>query len=332
MTFRALLTDKDKHGKVSSQVTELDERDLPDGNVLLAIDWTGFNYKDGLALTGRGGIVRSYPHIGGVDFAGRVIESTDGRYHPGQAVILTGWRVGEWHWGGFATRARVNADWLVPMPKGMSTRDAMVIGTAGLTAMLAINRLKSEGIRAAGSTNGPVLVTGAGGGVGSIATLLLARLGYEVHVVTGREEVHDDLKALGANMVLGRDALEASEKGLLKPRWRGAIDNVGGAPLASLLKQIEPGGCVAAVGLAAGANWDASVVPFILRGITLAGIDSVMQPFDARMAAWDRLTTLFSSTVYERMVTEAALADLPALSEDILAGRVRGRVIVKPSA
>lgn len=328
MAFRALLTDKDKKGKVSSHIAELDEKDLPKGNVLVGIDWAGLNYKDGLALTGRSGIVRSYPHIGGVDFAGRVIESTDERYHPGQAVILTGWRVGEWHWGGFATRARVDADWLVPLPKGISTRDAMVLGTAGLTAMLAINRLKSEGIRGA---DGPVLITGAGGGVGSIATLLLARLGYEVHAMTGREEVHDDLKALGARMILGREVLEPSEKGLLKPRWHGAIDNVGGPPLASLLKQIEPGGCVAAVGLAAGANWEASVVPFILRGITLAGIDSVMQPYAVRMAVWDRLTTLFSATVYERMVTEAPLGDLPALAKDILEGRIRGRVIVKPS-
>lgn len=327
MTFTALVTDKDADGVVTSNIAELDEKDLPEGNVLVGIEWAGFNYKDGMALAGLGGLVRAYPHIGGVDFAGRVIESTDARYHPGQAVVLTGWRVGEWHWGGFATRARVDADWLVPLPETLSTRNAMVLGTAGLTAMLAVNKLKSEGIRPG---DGNILVTGAGGGVGSMATLLLARLGYKVHAMSGRPDLADDLRSVGAGEVVGRDVLASSSKKLLKPRWVGAVDTVGGAPLGEMLKQIHPGGCVAAVGLAAGDEWDASVIPFILRGVTLAGIDSVMQPYERRAAAWDRLASLFDFSAYERMVTEIGLADLPGASSEILAGRVRGRVIVDP--
>lgn len=329
MVFQALVTSKDASGKVASSVTDLDEASLPQGNVLVGIEWAGFNYKDGLILNGLGGLVRNYPHVGGVDFAGRVIESSDPRYHPGQAVILTGWRVGEIHWGGFATRARVDADWLVPLPKALSTRDAMVLGTAGLTAMLAINRLKGEGIT---HQTGEVLVTGAGGGVGSIATLLLARLSYRVSAMSGRPELADDLLALGAAEVVGRDVLAPSGKKLLTPRWAGGIDNVGGAPLGELLKQIQPGGCVAAVGLAAGDGWEASVVPFILRGITLAGIDSVMQPYASRVAAWDRLASLFSAAAYERMVTEARLDELPDIAKEILAGRIKGRVVVRPRA
>lgn len=327
MTFRALVTNRDAEGKVTSQITELDEKDLPEGNVLVGIEWAGFNYKDGMALSGLGALVRAYPHIAGVDFAGRVIESTDARYHPGQAVVLTGWRVGEWHWGGFSTRAKLNADWLVPLPEGLSTRDAMVLGTAGLTAMLAVNRLKSEGVRPG---DGDILVTGAGGGVGSLATLLLARLGYKVHAMSGRAELAEDLLSLGAKEVVGRDVLASSPKKLLGTRWSGAIDNVGGAPLGELLKQIHPGGCVAAVGLAAGDAWDASVIPFILRGVTLAGIDSVMQPYERRVAVWDRLASVFDFTAYERMVTEAGLEELPAVSEKILAGRIKGRVVVDP--
>ena len=327
MAFRALVTEKTTNGKVASRIAELDEQDLPRGNVLVGIDWAGFNYKDGLVLCGLGNMVRDYPHIAGVDFAGRVIESADPRYHPGQAVVLTGWRVGEWHWGGFATRARVDADWLVPLPKEISTRDAMVLGTAGFTAMLAVNRLKSEGIKPA---DGDILVTGAGGGVGSMATLLLARLGYKVHAMSGRPELTNDLLALGAHEVLGRDALVPTDKKLLATRWIGAIDNVGGAPLGELLKQMHTGGCVATVGLAAGDEWPGSVIPFLLRGVTLAGIDSVMQPYESRMSAWERLASIFSFGAYERMVTEIGLEGLPEAAEKILAGQIKGRVIVQP--
>lgn len=327
MTFRALVTEKEAGGGVVSRITELEEADLPEGEVLVGVDWAGFNYKDGMMLAGRGGLVRSYPHVGGVDFAGRVIESSDARYHPGQAVILTGWRVGEWHWGGFATRARVKADWLVPLPKGLSTRNAMVLGTAGFTAMLAAHRLRAEGLKPGG---GDILVTGAGGGVGSMAVMILARMGYSVHAMTGRPELADTLRKLGASEVVGRDVLSPSPKGLLAVRWMGAVDSVGGAHLGALLKQIHAGGCVAAVGLAAGDTWEASVIPFLLRGITLAGIDSVMQPYETRIATWERLSSLFGFAVYESMVTEVGLGELDTVSRQILEGRVAGRVIVSP--
>ncbi|WP_404402666.1 MDR family oxidoreductase [Pelagibacterium halotolerans] len=329
MVFRALVTHKDASGNVASAIEEMRETSLPEGDVLVGVEWAGFNYKDGLVLTGQGGLVRDYPHVGGVDFAGRVIESRDGRYHPGQAVILTGWRVGEIHWGGFATRARVKGDWLVPLPRKLSTRDAMVLGTAGLTAMLAVNRLKAEGVKPG---DGDILVTGAGGGVGSIATHLLGRLGYKVYAMTGRPELAEPLMRLGAAEVVGRDVLEGTGKKLVSPRWASAVDTVGGAPLGELLKQIKPGGAVAAIGLAAGDSWNATVIPFILRGITLAGIDSVMQPIAARVGAWERLTSLFSSKVYEEMTQEARLEDLPRLAGDILAGQVRGKVVVKLAA
>lgn len=327
MIFRALVTDRDGQGKVRSQVRELDEAALPDGNVLINVDWAGFNYKDGLVLTGQGRLVRDYPHIGGIDFAGRVVESTDARYHPGQAVISTGWRVGELHWGGFARRARVDADWLVPLPKKLSARDAMVLGTAGLTAMLAINRLKSEGVT---PKDGDILVTGAGGGVGSIAVMLLARLGYSVVAVTGRKALADPLKHLGARDVIGRESFADSAKKLEATRWAAAIDVVGGPMLGAVLKQINYGGMVVTVGLAGGDEWEGSVVPFILRGISLIGIDSVMQSYDARVAAWERLAGLFVPGAFESMVAEAQLEQLPGLAEQILNGQIRGKVVVKP--
>lgn len=328
MAFRALVLDKTAKGGVTASVGEREEDDLPDGNVLVGVEWAGFNYKDGLALAGKGNIVRDYPHVPGVDFAGRVIESSDRRYHPGQAVILTGWRVGETRWGGFATRARIDADWLVPLPKKLSTRDAMVLGTAGLTAMLAINRLKGNGLKA---SDGPVLVTGAGGGVGSQAVMLLSRLGHVVDAVTGRPELGEHLKRLGATNVIGREQLtEPSGKGLDKETWAAAIDPVGGPMLGEVLKKIKRDGAVAVVGLAGGTNWDASVVPFILRGVSLFGIDSVMQPFDAREAAWERLSDLYVRAAYEPMVTEIGLEELPAMAERILAGGVAGRVVVNP--
>lgn len=330
MSFQALLTRKQADGRIASAVERVDESALPQGDVLVGIEWAGFNFKDALCLTGRGNLVRSFPHIGGIDFAGRVIESQDKRYHSGQGVILTGWRVGELHWGGFAEKARVSADWLVPLPKALSTRDAMVLGTAGLTAMLAINRLKSDGLTTDG---GDVLVTGAGGGVGSLAVLLLARLGHHVTAVSGRPELAAPLAKLGANEVIGREAvITRSGKGLDKEQWAGAVDNVGGEMLAELLKKIARDGGVAAIGNAGGVDFAGSVLPFILRGVTLFGIDSVVQPFDARVAAWDRLSTLFTPAAYSSWVEEVALADVPALAERILAGKVRGRAIIDPKA
>ena len=328
MGFRALVTRKGADGGIESVVEDVGDGQLPEGNVLVGIDWAGFNYKDALCLTGKGGLVRTYPHVGGIDFAGRVIESQDERYHPGQGVILTGWRIGETRWGGFAARARVMADWLVPLPKKLSTRDAMALGTAGLTAMLAINRLKSDGLTAG---RGEVLVTGAGGGVGSIAVLLLTMLGYNVVVVSGRPELAEHLQRLGAVEIVGRDAvITRSGKGLDHEQWAGAIDTVGGEMLAELLKKMQRDGGVAAVGNAGGIAFEGSVLPFILRGVTLFGIDSVVQPFEARQAAWERLADLFVPTAYAGWVEEVELDAVPAIAQRILKGQVRGRVIVNP--
>lgn len=328
MVFRALVTDRGADGAIASAVKMLDQERLPEGEVLVGIEWAGFNYKDGLCLTGKGGLVRTYPHVAGIDFAGRVIESRDRRYHPGQAVVLTGWRVGENRWGGFAQRARVKADWLVPLPHRLSTRTAMVLGTAGLTAMLAINRLKSDGLT---PERGPVLVTGAGGGVGSIAVQLLARLSYEVAAVTGRAELAESLTRLGAAQVIERQAMLApSGKGLDPETYAAAIDTVGGQMIVEVLKKIRYGGGVAAVGNAGGLGFDGSIIPFILRGVTLFGIDSVMQPYAARVAAWDRLVDLFVPAAFEPSVEEVRLEDLPGVAERILAGQVAGRVIVNP--
>lgn len=326
--FRALITGKDSAGAVSSSVQEVEDGRLPEGEVTVAVEWAGFNYKDGLCLTGKGGLVRNYPHIAGIDFAGRVIDSSDERYDPGQPVILTGWRVGEVQWGGFAEKARVKADWLVPLPKKLSPRDAMVLGTAGLTAMLAINRLKNDGVV---PDRGDVLVTGAGGGVGSLAVMLLSRLGYTVAAVTGRPDLSERLTKLGATSIIDRQTLlQPSGKVLDKEQFAGCIDPVGGPLLGEVLKKVRYGGAVAAIGVAGGATWEGSVIPFILRGISLFGIDSVMAPYDERIGAWDRLSTLFVPAAYGGMVTELTLAELPGAAERILGGQIEGRVVVNP--
>jgi acrylyl-CoA reductase (NADPH) len=326
MSFQALVTRRSEDGSVVNGIETLDDGALPAGNVLVEVVWTGLNYKDALCLTGRGGLVRTYPNVGGIDFAGRVLESEDRRYRPGQKVALTGWRVGELHWGGFARRARVEAGWLVPLPKGLSMRTAMVLGTAGLTAMLAVNRLQGDGLTI---DSGDVAVTGAGGGVGSIAVHLLARLGHRVTAISGRAELAGALEKLGAAQVAGREVVVTqSGKGLDKESWAAAIDTVGGPMLAELLKKLRRYGAVAAVGNAGGIGFEGSVLPFILRGVTLFGIDSVMQPYEARVAAWEHLTTLFDPEAYAPWVNEVALADLPAAAERILKGGVRGRTIV----
>lgn len=326
--FDALVTRKGADGAIHSAVESLPDEALPPGDVLVAVEWTGLNYKDALCLTGRGGLVRSYPHVAGIDFAGRVLESADRRYRQGQAVVLTGWHVGERHWGGFAQRARVAGDWLVPLPGALSTRDAMVLGTAGLTAMLAANRLKGDGLTAA---DGEVLVTGAGGGVGSIAAMLMARLGHEVVALTGRQELAEMLQRLGVRRVVGREAvLTGSGKALDHEQWAAAIDTVGGPMLAEVLKKLKRNGAVAALGNAGGVAFEGSVLPFILRGVTLFGIDSVMQPYEARVAAWDHLATLFVQGAYEPWVEEISLAALPDTAERILKGGVAGRIVVNP--
>lgn len=328
MTFQALVTEKSDTGAITSSVQTLDDARLPDGNVTIAVEWSGLNYKDGLALTGGGGIVRNYPHIAGIDAAGTVLDSADPRYAPGDQVILTGWRVGETRWGGFAQKLRLDADWLVPLPTGMSARTAMVLGTAGFTAMLAIDRLEANGLTPA---DGEVLVTGAGGGTGSIAVHLLARLGYQVVAVSGRPQLVDSLRQLGATTVIARDdLLAAPDKPLESARWAAVVDAVGGPMLGKLLKQVKPGGAIAAFGNAGGIALTTTVLPFILRGVSLLGVDSVMQPYGSRVAAWMRLAELFDPGLFEPSVSEIGLAGLPQAALDILGGKVRGRTLVKP--
>lgn len=328
MTFRALVTNAPVNAHSLSTIERLGDEKLPREDVIVDIDWAGLNYKDALCLTGQGGLVRTYPHVAGIDLAGTVRQSSDPRYAIGDKVVLTGWRVGETHWGGYAERAAVKADWLVPLAAGLSTRDAMVIGTAGLTAMLAINRLESLGISPG---SGELLVTGAAGGVGSIAVALAHRLGYSVTALSGRPQHADMLQALGATTILDRaEFLAQPDKPLEQARYAAAVDCVGGDILGKLLKQIAYGGAVASLGNVAGIGLNTNVLPFLLRGITLAGIDSVMQPYDARIAAWSRLAGLFDFAAYEANVEEVRLEDLSDRAGQILRGEIKGRVIVNP--
>ena len=328
MSFNALIVNKDDEGKTHAEVTQLTEDQLPEAEVTVAVDYSTVNYKDGLCIGPGGGLVRNYPHVPGIDFAGTVETSSDERYKPGDKVVLTGWRVGEAHWGGYAQKARVKADWLVPLPKGLDTRKAMAVGTAGFTAMLAVMALEDHGIK-----KGPVLVTGAAGGVGSVATAILANLGYEVAAVTGRPETEDYLKSLGASRIVARDEINETVKRPLEGEtWGGCVDAVGGAMLARVLGQMEYGASVAAVGLAGGAALPATVIPFLLRGVNLLGIDSVMQPYDNRLRAWERVAKDLPMEKLEAMVQPAGLSDLPQLGADILKGQVKGRVVVDVNA
>jgi len=328
--FNALVVNKDADGNTKAAVQTLSEEQLPDGDVTVSVEYSTVNYKDGLCLGAGGGLVRNYPHIPGIDFAGTVEQSDDPRYQVGDKVVLTGWRVGEAHWGGYAQKARVKGDWLVPLPAGLSTRQAMAVGTAGFTAMLAVMRLEDHGLRA---IQGPVLVTGAAGGVGSVATAILGKLGYEVAAVTGRPESATYLQGLGASQIVEREALnETTKRPLESETWAGCVDAVGGAMLARVLGQMKYGGSVAAVGLAGGANLPATVVPFLLRGVNLLGIDSVMQPFENRRKAWERVVTDLPMEKLEAMVKPATLSDLPELGRKILAGQVQGRVVVDVNA
>jgi acrylyl-CoA reductase (NADPH) len=324
--FKALVVDKDAGGKAEAAVRSLSLEDLPEGEVTVAVEHSTLNYKDGLCLGSGGGLVRRYPHVPGVDFAGTVESSSDPRYAPGDKVVLTGWRVGEAHWGGYAERARVKADWLVPLAPGLTTRQAMAVGTAGLTAMLAVLALEERGLAPG---HGPVLVTGAAGGVGSVATCLLAALGHEVAAITGRPETEGYLRDLGAGRVVPRaEMAEASAKPLESETWAGCVDAVGGAMLSRALKQLKYGCSVAAVGLAGGADVPLSVVPFLLRGVNLLGIDSVLQPYANRVRAWERIARDLPMEKLEAMVQPARLEDLPELGRAILKGQVKGRVVV----
>ena len=331
MSFKALLVDKNDDGKVSANVTDLDDAQLPaDGDVTVAVEYSTVNYKDGLCVNGIGGLVRNFPHVPGIDFAGTVESSGDARYKPGDKVVLTGWRVGEVWWGGYAQKARVKADWLVPLPAGLTTRQAMAVGTAGFTSMISVMALEKQGLTPG---NGEVLVTGAAGGVGSVATAILGKLGYEIAAVTGRPEQADYLKQLGASRIVAReDVSTPSGRPLDKETWAGCIDAVGGAMLATILPQMKYGASVAAVGLAGGNKLETTVIPFLLRGVNLLGIDSVMQPYDNRVEAWQRIASDLPMEKLEAMIETAKLEDLPGLGRDILKGQVKGRVVVDVNA
>ncbi len=324
--FRALVVEKDDAGATTAQVQTLPDDRLPEGDVTVAVQYSTLNYKDGLCLGSGGGLVRQWPHVPGIDFAGVVEASTDARYAKGDKVVLTGWRVGEAHWGGYATRARVKADWLVPLPETISPRAAMAVGTAGLTAMLAVMALEDHGLS---PDKGEVLVTGAAGGVGSVATAILAHLGYQVAAVTGRPETEGYLRDLGAARIIPRAELaETVKRPLESETWAGCVDAVGGAMLARVLGQMKYNASVAAVGLAGGAAVPATVIPFLLRGVNLLGIDSVLRPYADRVRAWDRIAADLPMDKLEAMIQPAVLGDLPALGAAILKGEVQGRVVV----
>ena len=329
--FNALVVNKDEEsGKTSAAVEQISTDQLPEGNVVVNVEYSTVNYKDGLCIGPGGGLVREYPHVPGIDFAGTIESSDDARYNAGDSVVLTGWRVGEVHWGGYAQKARVNANWLVPLPSGLSSRQAMAVGTAGFTAMLAVMALEDHGLK---PDQGPVLVTGAAGGVGSVATAILANLGYEVAAVTGRPETEDYLRGLGATLIVPREDInETVKRPLERETWAGCVDAVGGDVLARVLGQMKYGGSVSAVGLAGGAGLPATVIPFLLRGVNLLGIDSVMQPYDNRLRAWERIAKDLPMDKLEAMIHPATLGDLPALGKDILKGQVKGRVVVDVNA
>lgn len=326
MTFKALVVDRNGDEAVSASVQELTDDRLPAGDVTVAVEYSTVNYKDGLCMQANSQLVREYPHVPGIDFAGTVEASDDPRYQAGDQVVLTGWRVGETHWGGYSQKARVKADWLVPLPDGLTTRQAMAVGTAGLAAGLAVIALENHGLE---PNAGEVLVTGAAGGVGSIATAMLGNLGYEVAAVTGRPEAADYLRSLGATRIVAREEIDkASRKPLETETWAGCVDAVGGEMLARVLGQLKYGASVAAVGLAGGAALPASVIPFLLRGVNLLGIDSVLQPYEARVQAWRRLATDLPLEKLDSMIQPASLADVPALAAAILKGQVKGRIVV----
>ncbi len=327
MNIKALVIEEDTNKNSKISIKNIDQEQLPKENVTVNVEYSTLNYKDGLCMSpGGAGLVRSYPHIPGIDMSGTVESSEDDRYKAGDKVILTGWKYGEKHWGGYTQKTNVNADWLVPVPKGLSTKNAMIIGTAGLTSMLSIIALEKLGLR---KENGPVLVTGATGGVGSIALIILSNLGYDIAAVTGKKDNHDYLKELGAQTIIDRDDINSIiHKPLESEMWSGCIDSVGGNMLSRILGQIKYGGSLAAVGLAGGAKISTSVIPFLLRSINLIGIDSVMMPYQNRINAWDRIVKDVPMEKLDKITTTASLEQIPELGKDIIKGKIKGRVLV----
>jgi acrylyl-CoA reductase (NADPH) len=323
--FRAVRIDKAEKGTTVA-LTQFDEADLMDGDVTVRVEWSTLNYKDGLAVTGKAPVVRRFPMIAGIDFAGTVEVSSNPNWKPGDKVIGNGWGMGETHLGAYAEKARVKGDWLVRLPDGMTTRDAMAIGTAGYTAMLSVLALEKHGLKPA---DGPIVVTGAAGGVGSVAIALLSKLGYRVIASTGRTSEEGYLKSLGAAEIIDRNELSGPAKPLAKERWAGGIDSVGSTTLANLLSMTKYRGAIAACGLAAGMDLPSSVAPFILRGVCLLGIDSVMCPIELRQAAWARLASDLNTAKLSEITQEISLDQVIDAGAKVLAGQVRGRIVVK---
>jgi acrylyl-CoA reductase (NADPH) len=324
-TFKAIRIDKADKGTTAA-LSQFDEAELMDGDVTVAVEWSTLNYKDGLALTGKAPVVRRFPMIAGIDFAGTVEQSSHPAWKVGDKVVSTGWGLGETHLGAYAQKARVKGDWLVRLPDGLSAREAMAIGTAGFTAMLAVIALENQGVS---SNRGPMVVTCAAGGVGSVATAVLAKLGYHVIASTGRMSETPYLKSLGAAEVIDRNELSGAAKPLAKERWAGGVDSVGSTTLANLLSMTRYGGAIAACGLAAGMDLPASVAPFILRGVCLLGIDSVMCPIEPRKAAWARLARDLDRAKLSEITHEISLDQVTDRAAEILNGGVRGRIVVK---
>jgi acrylyl-CoA reductase (NADPH) len=324
-TFQAIVIRKTESGQTVA-LSDFAESDLMDGDVTFRVEWSTVNYKDGLAVTGKAAIVRRFPMIAGIDAAGTVLSSSHPEWKAGDRVILNGWGCGETHLGAYAQKARVKGDWLVPLPPGLAMRDAMAIGTAGYTAMLAVMALERQGIS---PDRGPVVVTGAAGGVGSVAVAVLAKLGFLVTASTGRPEEANYLKALGATEIIHRDDLTGAVKPLARERWAAGIDSVGSTTLGNLLSMIRYGGAVAACGLAGGMDLPATVAPFILRGVSLLGIDSVMCPQKLRREAWKRLDSDLDRAKLADMTAEIGLSGVIEAGQQIVEGRVRGRIVVK---
>ena len=324
--FKAIYLTRDEEKNVSAEITDLDEADLPEHNVAIDVEYSTINYKDGLAIMGKPGVVRSYPMIPGIDLAGTVSSSESSDYNVGDQIVLNGWEVGESHWGGLAQKSRLSSDWLVPLPDAFTTRQAMAIGTAGYTSMLCVLALEEHGVT---PDSGPVLVTGASGGVGSTAVSILAKLGFEVVASTGRPEESDYLTDIGASEIIDRNELgEENPRPLQGTRWAGVVDAVGSHTLANAIAQTNQNGCVAACGLAQGADLTTSVMPFILRGVTLVGVNSVYEPFARRKLAWDRMATDLDPDKLEQMTQVVSLEESINVADQILQGKVRGRVVV----
>lgn len=327
-TFRALVLDE-RDGQVTSTIQTLERAALPDGDVLVRVAYSGLNYKDGLALAGKNKVVRFYPMVPGIDFAGTVEGSSSPQFHPGDRVVLTGWGVGERHWGGYSQYARVKGEWLVPLPEGIDLQEAMAIGTAGVTAMLSVVALEEHGLTPDGRE---VLVTGASGGVGSLAVAILAKLGYTVVAETGKAEMHDYLKSLGAHEIIDRAELAPAGGPLGSARWGGAVDTVGGAMLAGALRTLAYGASVAACGNAGGFELNTTILPFILRGVNLLGIDSLPVPQARRMVIWERLARDLPKSALQRTMKVIPLTEARAMADEILAAHTVGHIVVDVNA